>query len=225
MSRTVLVATDGTPAALGALCFAKALADQKDYRIHVLGVVEPVPVFDAGFMVALPELELYESRQDALMREISEQVEEVTQGIGGWSISVQAGVPAPRIVKHAEELGSEFILIGLGRHGPMDRVFGTETALQVIRVSQMPVLAVPESFQNLPRSAVLGVDFSLFSARAAHAATALLDPPWDAHLVHVLSGMEFLPTVSEDWRGDYEEDSGFDPSRIRNFSFWWSCLC
>jgi nucleotide-binding universal stress UspA family protein len=206
MSRPILVATDGTPGALGALRFAKALADQKECRVQLLGVVEPVPVFDAGFMVALPEVELYESRREALRQEIAGQVEEVTGSQTHWTVSVQAGVPASRIVKHAEELGADTILTGLGRHGPMDAVFGTETALQVIRLSHIPVLAVPESFQELPRSAVMGVDFSLFSQRAAQAAIGLLDPPWDVHLVHVLSGMEFLPTLSEEWRGDYEEE-------------------
>ena len=206
MSRTILAATDGTPAALGALRFAKALADQEGCRVQVLGIVEPVPVFDAGFMVALPEVELYESRRDSLREKISGQVEAITGSLAPWPVSVQAGVPSPRIVKHAEEVGAETILTGLGRHGPLDRVFGTETALQVIRLSHIPVLAVPDSFQEIPRSAVLGVDFSLFSRRAAQAAIGLLSPRWDVHLVHVLTGMEFLPTLSEEWRGDYEKE-------------------
>ncbi|MCJ7627724.1 MAG: universal stress protein [Longimicrobiales bacterium] len=206
MSRTVLVATDGSPAALGALRFAKALADQEDREVQLLGVVEPVPVFDAGFMVALPEVELYESRREALREEISRQAAAITGSPTFWPISVQAGVPASRIVKLAEERGAEAILMGIGGHGPMDKVFGTETALQVMRVSHIPVLAVPESFQKLPRSAVMGVDFSLFSQRAAQAAISLLATPWDVHLVHVLSGLEFLPTLSEDWRENYEEE-------------------
>jgi nucleotide-binding universal stress UspA family protein len=204
MSRTILVATDGTRTALGALRFARTLAEQEDCRVHVIGVVEPVPVFDAGFMVAIPEMELYESKRDTLGREISGQVREVLGREPDWPVSVQAGIPGPRIVKHAEELGATTILMGLGRHGPMDRVFGTETALQVLRVSHIPVLAVPESFQDLPRLAVMGVDFSLFSQRAAQAAIGLLAAPWEVHLVHVLSGMEFLPTLSEEWRGNYE---------------------
>jgi len=206
MSRTVLVATDGTPAALGALGFAREMADHKGCRVHVLGVVQPVPVFDAGFMVALPEVELFEARRDALKQEINAQMEEVGGLSAKWPISVQAGVPGQRIVARAEKVGADTILVGLGRHGPMDRVFGTETALQVLRVSHIPLLAVPETFEKLPQSAVMGVDFSLFSLRAAHAAIGVLAPPWDIHIIHVLSGMEFLPTLSEEWRGGYEEE-------------------
>jgi nucleotide-binding universal stress UspA family protein len=206
MSRTILVATDGTPAALGALRLAKAMEEGKGVRVEVLGVVEPVPVFDAGFLVALPEMDLYQSRQDALRHEIENQVEEIAGSRTCWPVRVEAGLPGPRIVKWAEERHADTILLGLGRHRPVDRVFGTETALQVIRISHIPVLAVPQDAGALPRTAVLGVDFSHFSQRATTAAFGLMGLPWEAHLVHVMSGMEFLPTMSQAWRADYEEE-------------------
>jgi nucleotide-binding universal stress UspA family protein len=85
-------------------------------------------------------------------------------------------------------------------------MFGTETALQVLRVSHIPILAVPEEATALPTSAALGVDFSEFSRKAALFTLSVLRPPWEAHLVHVMSGIEFLPHVSEQWREDYEEE-------------------
>jgi nucleotide-binding universal stress UspA family protein len=206
MGRRILVATDGTPAALGALRLAGRLETEKSIAVEVLGVVEPVPVFDAGFLVALPEMELYESRQAALRHEIENQLEEATGSRDTWPICVEAGLPGPRIVKRAEDLKADTILIGLGRHRPVDRVFGTETALQVIRLSHIPVLAVPEESRDLPRSAALGVDFSHFSQKAARAAMVLMKTPCDTHMVHVMSGMEFLPTMSEEWREDYEQE-------------------
>jgi len=183
-------------------CLQKARA----CKVHVIGVVEPVPVFDAGFMVALPELELYESRQDALRHEIESQVSSVRGPSADWSVSVESGPPGPRIVKMAGEIPADIIVLGLGRHRPVDRVFGTETALQVIRVSHLPVLAVPEDQETVPTTAVLGVDFSLFNQPTASAALSLMQVPWRAHLVHVMSGMEFLPTLSEEWRRDYEAE-------------------
>ncbi len=206
MQRTILVASDGSPAAQGALRLAASLQDRHGFTVELLGVAEPVPVFDAGFLVALPEVELYESRQEILRNEIAGQVESLEGGSRPWTIRVESGLPGPRIVRRAEELGALLILLGLGRHRPLDRVFGTETALQVVRLSHIPVLAVPAGATALPRSAVLAVDFSGFSRRAAPAALWVLDPPWDVHLVHVISGMEFLPTVPEAWRGEYEAE-------------------
>ena len=109
-------------------------------------------------------------------------------------------------MKRAGEISADIIVLGLGRHRPVDRVFGTETALQVIRVSHLPVLAVPEDHQTVPATAVLGVDFSLFNQPTASAAISLMQVPWRAHLVHVMSGMEFLPTLSEERRKEYEEE-------------------
>ncbi len=206
MGRRILVATDGTSAAMGALRLAVALAEHRGWVVEVLGVVEPLPIFDAGFMVALPEVELYQSRQDALGQEIRAQLVSLGSTAAEWPVTVLSGVPGPRIVGRAEEVGAEVILTGLGRHRPLDRVLGTETALQVIRLSRVPVLAVPEQASDLPRSAAFGVDFSIFSQKAAKAALDLMRVPWEAHLVHVMSGMEFLPTLSEGWREDFEEE-------------------
>ncbi len=204
MDRMILVATDGTQAALGAMHMARHFEVEKGARVHVMGVVEPVPVFDAGFLVALPEMELYQSRQEALRHEIEKQVDQVAGPGAAWPIKVEAGLPGTRIVRWAKDLGADTIFIGLGRHRPVDRVFGTETALQVIRLSHVPVLAVPPDARVLPRKAILGVDFSHFSRRAASVALELLKPPCEAHLAHVMSGMEFLPTMPGTWRSDYE---------------------
>jgi nucleotide-binding universal stress UspA family protein len=206
MVRRILLATDGTPAAAGALHLALRLAEERGFVVEVLGVVEPLPVFDAGFMVALPEVELYQSRQDGLRREILAQLGGLGIQAREWPVTILSGSPGPQIVARAEEVDAHTIVMGLGRHRPVDRVFGTETALQVIRLSRIPVMAVPETARELPRSAAFAVDFSVFSRRAANAALALMKSPWEAHLVHVMSGMEFLPTLSDGWRHDVEEE-------------------
>jgi len=204
VTATLLVATDGSPSARGSLRLARQLEALRGYRIEILGVVEPLPVFDAGFLVAVPEAELYESRREALRREIEAQVREVRPDAEEWRIHVEAGTPASRIVAVAEGLRAEAILLGLGRHSPVDRILGSETALQVARLSHLPVLAVPAEAEALPRRAAVGIDFSEFSRRAARTAARLMKDPWELHLVHVMSGMEFLPAVSEDWRADFE---------------------
>lgn len=206
MNPRILVATDGTTAASGALRLANAMAEKFSANVEVMGVVAPVPVFDAGFLVAVPEVELYQSRQEALRLEIHKQVEEFRGAGNRWPVRVESGVPGPRIVKRAEVLEVDYIFMGLGEHKALDRIFGTETALQVIRLSHVPVLAVPETAQDLPSAAALGVDFSHFSRRALSSVAALLARPWEIHLVHVMAGMEFLPTMSESWRSGYEDE-------------------
>lgn len=206
MKRRILVATDGTSAASGALRLANAMAESLSADVEVMGVLAPVPIFDAGFLVAMPEVEIFESRRESLEAVIRSQVERIRGPGKGWPVHVESGVPAPRIVKRAEALAADYIFMGLGEHKALDRIFGTETTLQVIRLSHIPVLAAPEGWDDLPDSAILGVDFSHFSQRAISAVVNLLAPPWDLHLVHVMSGLEFLPTISEGWRRSYEEE-------------------
>ena len=206
MNPKILVATDGTTAASGALRLAQAMAQGTGAKVEVMGVLAPAPVFDAGFLVAVPEAEFRDTRQETLRREIRRQVQEISGPGSPWPVRVEMGVPAPTIVRRAESLGADYIFMGLGEHKALDRIFGTETALQVIRLSHIPVLAVPRDTETLPDAGVLGVDFSHFSEKAASAVTGLLAPPWNLHLVHVMAGMEFLPTMSESWRTSYEEE-------------------
>ncbi len=206
MSRPILVATDGTPQSLGALRVARKLEEAEGTRIHVLCVIEPVPVFDTGFMVALPETELHQSRARSARDEVRDQIELVTGSPGAWPIEVEAGLAAPKIVRKSGDLRADLVIMGLGKHRAVDRLFGGETALQVARLAHVPILAVPPGCTKLPHSAVVGVDFSEFSLQAARACLSLLRKPAELHLVHVISGLEFLPTVPTEWRHEYEGD-------------------
>lgn len=202
----VLVATDGTAAAAGALRLARRLELRDGVPVAVVTVVEPIPIFDAGFGVSLPEAQVYESRRGALEERAGDQIREIRESEGAWRLHVMEGLPAPSIVRKARELRARRILLGLGRHGIMERFLGTETALRVVRLADRPVVAVPGGMDRLPRTAVAAVDFSAFSVRAVRAALPLLKTPAGLHLVHVTSGVESLPFQSEEWRHAYDRE-------------------
>jgi nucleotide-binding universal stress UspA family protein len=100
-------------------------------------------------------------------------------------LRVQFGGTARSIVDLAHERQAELIVIGLGKHGKLARLFGAETAARVCRLTDIPVLAVEASVNKLPRVAVVGMDFGDSSVRAAREALALLQPPGRLHLLHV----------------------------------------
>ena len=206
MKQTILVATDVTPGSIGALRMAAALQEERGWEVEVIGVVEPIPAFDVGMMVTLPDSGLAEARLEGLEREILEQVRDVLGDTGRWPVLVDAGIPGPRIVRRASEVKASFILLGLGRHRAVDRLLGSETALQVVRVATCPVLAVPGDGGGLPRTAVAAIDFSLHGRQAAEAAASLLTAPGTLILAHVLQGLRFLRDVPEDWEGRYRAE-------------------
>ena len=206
MTSTILVASDGTPGALGALRMAASLQERDGARVEVMGVVEPIPAFDVGMMITIPESGLAEARREGLEREVREQVAEVTGDATSWPVEVDAGIPGPRIVRKAREMGATLILLGLGRHRAVDRLLGGETALQVVRLSGCPVLAVPGAGGIIPRTAMVAVDFSLHGEEAARVAARLIDPPGTLILAHVMQGLRFLRDVPEDWEVRYRSE-------------------
>ena len=47
------------------------------------------------------------------------------------------------------------LVMGIGRHSPLDRLFGTETTLATLRESAVPVLAVGMNFPAAPMRVVV----------------------------------------------------------------------
>ena len=79
---------------------------------------------------------------------------------------------------------ASLILVGLGRHHAIDRLFGTETAINVIKHASLPVLAVPPHTRELPRRACAAIDFSSASLAAALLAASLLAEGGKLTLLH-----------------------------------------
>lgn len=187
MAGPILVATDGTPAAVGALRFAHALAARDGLAIEVVTVYEPPTAvyYDLGFSVTIPEAELEGGRSRDLLEMVKRQVAGVMGPGHSARIDLMMGSPAHAIVRAAQIHDASLVVLGLGRHRPVDRWFGSETALRVTRMSPVPVFAAHRALAGLPRHALLALDFSSFSAAAAEAAVRLLDAAGTVDLVHV----------------------------------------
>lgn len=205
MSPPLLVATDGTPAALGALHAARKLELRRGWPVRILSVVEPIPVFDTGFGTTLPETRIREDRRRALRSRVEEQIVSVGADPGAWNPTVADGRPAHRIVETARSLDARAILLGIGKHGLLERFLGSETLLKVIRLSHRPVIGMPGDAEDLPHRGVVAVDFSELSRRAALTVRTYLKDPGRIHLLHVMSGFDALPDAAGDWREAYQE--------------------
>lgn len=199
MAARILVATDGSPASLGALRLARALSDRNaGTRVLVVSVLEPLAVYDAGLGTTVGiDVEL--GSRDTRMERVEKQVRDVAGPNHDWEVEVAYGVPPRTIVRHALEWKADWIFLGLGKHGPVERIFGSETALHVIRASHVPVFAVAPELRGLPRRALVGVDFSPFSDAAMKLVPQLLAPDGALHLAHVITGIERDTPIAERW--------------------------
>jgi len=182
----IVVATDGLPQSRGALAMARALAGPLHGTINVVAVHQSIAMMAPDGQLLLDPNVTASLRAD-LTRRVREQC---TAGAAADApiadCAVLNGEPARVINDVATSRKAQLIIVGLGRHELVDRLFGDETALKVARSSHLPVLAVPEGDVAAPRHAVAAIDFSEGSLRAARAALRLLGDRGVLELAHVV---------------------------------------
>lgn len=206
----LLACSDGTAQSLAALRAAAQLAAHSRLAVTVLAVLEPLPLVAADFGLVLPPAETEVARRESLRERVAKQIREVAGEGAKWPIEIREGDPPPLIARAARELEARAIVLGLGQHDLLDRLFGSETALHVLRLARVPVFAVAPSYDHLPVSAVVATDFSLASVRAARAALELFDTIRKLYLVHVAPRIELQPEAFAAWVSLYGE--GVEPA-------------
>jgi nucleotide-binding universal stress UspA family protein len=180
----ILLATGGRPSSDGAARLAALAAERLGVSLQVVVAHEPLPVYDYAFGATyVPTQEDDAAVCSALVVEASEQLRRC--GVAGVTPAVRTGFVAQQIADAARELRSELIVAGLGPHNVANRALGGETALQLAQIASTPVLAVPASATTLPRRAVVAIDFSPTSVRAAGTVARLLTAGDTLYLVHV----------------------------------------
>ena len=208
-SAPIIVGTDSYHQSDGALAMARVLSDSPD-AVRLVTVV--------GAMPMLPDVpgsvnaDIEASKRAEAKRNVDVQVERVWND--GSDVEVQTGDPAHVLGKVAHSSDATLIIVGIGRHQVADRLFGSETALRLVRVADRPVLAVPSGAKQAPRRTVVAVDFSETSLRAARLALELSAPGATLYLAHVAprdSGIH-------GWGGidtSYKQDAGAALERVR----------
>ncbi len=181
----LLLASDGSRAMDATIHVASLIAQRDAAQIRVVTAVEPMPfVTPEGNLPLVPEIET--ARHDELKRHVLDQLARCAPESASWSVEQIDGRPDATITRMAREVNADLIVLGLGEHGMIDRWFGGETALRVLRLSSIPVLAVAPSADALPRRVVAAMDFSQTSERALAAAMPLFGEGTKLSMAHVV---------------------------------------
>ncbi len=211
-SSPVIVATDGREQSDAALIAGGILAGESD-ALRVVSVIKPMPIVSPEAQLPIsPDFEA--SRRAQAKRAVMDQMMRVWQDGEGIALELHDGDPATTIARVAHDANAAMIVSGLGRHSVMDRLFGDETALRLIRVSAVPVLAVTSKFTQAPRRIVVAIDFSETSLRAARLALDVATSSATIYLAHVAPRDATL----YDWSGggsSYKQDAGEALQRMR----------
>lgn len=196
----ILLATDGTSQSIGAFAAAVCIAAAGTGRTKHPGKlqVHVVTVCDDALPIVSPGVphEVVEGHHAEVLASVLAQVRYNVADTSNWRVDVLSGHTAPTVAVAAVETNASLVVLGLGRHELLDRVFGTETALRVMRVSSVPVLAVPQNWIGVPRKVLVAVDFGPASLRAARTAMRIIPPGGVVCFAHVASN-NGLPDVDE----------------------------
>jgi nucleotide-binding universal stress UspA family protein len=180
----ILVATDAMHDADGAVRVAVALAQRDRVPARLLSVIEPPP-FDPGIAIAPDYAPILAIAREARDEQLRAQRDRTFPAAADWPVEVNVGDRVETIAAAAGAGRAGLILLGLGAHGLSARLRVRETSLRVIRSASVPVLAVPSDAWGVPHSALVGLDFTSSSERAARAALDLLGREGTLYLAHV----------------------------------------
>lgn len=206
----LLIATDGTPQSDAAIALARLLPIAAGANVKLLTVVDHAPI-----PWGTSDRSLVMDYERGLQQEAESKAKAQLDRLGdkSWSVEVRSGDPATTIAELAKEANARIVLVGLGGHGMAARLFGNETALRLMRVSQVPVLAVDGKLRALPKRIMVAMDFRESSIEAARLALEIAAPGATVTLVHVVpwDRKEYIP---EHWFRRHEAHVGAELTRV-----------
>ena len=182
----IVVATDGDRESFGALRIAAALSERPGASVTVVAVVTPFP-HTLSTVVRPDQPVAIDERGRRSMHERVERRVRALPGAERWTVQSVVGWPPDAINDVARRWDATLIILGIGRHGRLDRLFGSETAIAVIRHARIPVLAVAPNARELPRRALAAMDFTDASLSAAELALKLMARDGTLTLAHASS--------------------------------------
>ncbi len=198
--RVVLLAFDESAEAESAARVVAAISERLHAIVSVVSVVDTTPV-PIPFPLDVASAVSDENPGGTIHRERERKVRGRLSTILArpieWSTAIDLGIPSDAIPRRASRAKAALVVMGLRRHGRVDRAVHDETALSVMRKSAGPVLGVAGGTVDLPTSALIAMDFSRASVHAAATAAALMSAGGRLTLAYVESMVEDAPDTIE----------------------------
>ena len=185
-----------------ALAMAKWIAREQSRPLHAVTVIEPHDTLAIAAGVPVVADHYHNEERSAIADLLEERLSHDTDHELEQHVEVLEGPAAQSIVDLAHDREARAIVVGTGQHNPIGRFVYGERAVQVSRLSDRPVVVVPTGAKIGPvREAIVAVDFSPASQRAARFALDLVADDGELVLVHVKSAVN----LSDEGAGWWEE--------------------
>ena len=155
MIKKILYATDMSENARYAFSYAASLADKYDAKITLLHILEIIPesvdVQVRDLVGAEKWKKLQEEKQEVIIERLKSRLSDFCDEMGTElkeckflveDIIVAKGIPVDEILKKAELIGADMIIMGTHGYGLVLGALIGSTARRVVRRSKIPVLVV-----------------------------------------------------------------------------------
>ena len=135
----ILLATDGSKASFHAAEQAVHLAEQLGAKLYVLHAVDKDRAFHAGIHYGESLQELRQAGEEA-----TEQVAALAakHGVESEKLVVEGGRPARTILRAAEEVGADYVVMGTEGMSRLESIMVGNEAQEVLRNAERTVLLV-----------------------------------------------------------------------------------
>ena len=187
------------------LAVAQWLAHREDRDLHVVSVLEQRDALaTAAGAPPLPP-RYYEEERASIAARMSDSLAAETKSGINYRVDVLDGPCARTVVEVAHDRGARVIVIGTGKHDSLGRFVYGERALQIVRLADRPVLVVPRGASSgTIHKAIVAVDFSPVSLRAARAVIPMLSDGSTLTLVHVKPAAPAMDDHTGSWNKSNE---------------------
>ncbi len=145
---TVLCPVDFSEPSRSALCYAAAVADHFGARLIVLAVDDPLLDAVVTSTGRVPSLASQTTRE--LQQFCCETLTNVSAGPKTVEFRVTAGKPAPAILREAQQLKPDLMVISSRGRGGIRKMFFGSTTERVLRETTVPVIITPADDRPAP---------------------------------------------------------------------------
>ena len=172
----MLLAMDGSEGATAGASVAFALAQTHGAVVNVISVIDTrsvrfPPALGVARAIADPDRDL--TTHQVQVQEMRAALSKIVGQVVDWPVRVALGTPASSIVDQAKRVNAALTIVGLHKHGRVDRALNNETSLNVMRNSTCPVLGIVPGLTTLPTRILVATDFSTISLTASRTARAI----------------------------------------------------
>lgn len=181
----IVVVTDGGRSADPAFLAAAFIAGRIGAEVLVLSVIEPVKNHEVVVEGAARRTQ--QDHAGDLRHSVVEAQLALTVGAAAaWPISIAYGILGPCVKRFVAQHEVQLVLVGHATDTPDWPVAERQGALRIIERSDVPVYVATTALRHIPRSIVIGTDFSPASVLAIQVVARFCAVDAILYLVHVM---------------------------------------